>query len=216
MNLTNQRTSVPGRFATEIIDGVRRERSGEVASAVDAVLADSRLAHDRPAEEAAAYLALCERAWLSWSRLALDSITTLTLDQVSVGPFKPWRVRDAEDAARAALRCDLHRQLLDIASENIAHPDGPWRLEAARQIHVSTQKALVVAAGISTHRPPTPGQLYRGISLAADALVTAIAVGFVTDGPAEVRETVEAMVRAETDPGHSYEAERGRDALRPN
>jgi hypothetical protein len=46
--------------------------------------------------------------------------------------------------------------------------------------------------------------------------VTAIAAEFVTDGPAEVRETVEAMVRAERDAGHSCEAERGRDALRPN
>jgi hypothetical protein len=200
MPVTIQRSSVPGRFAGEVIDGVRRERSGEVASALVAVLADARLAHDGALEEAAAYLALCERAWLAWTRLALESVTTLAFGQASLGPFKPSRVRGTADAARAAARCDLHRKLLDLAPENDAHEDWPWRLEAARQIHVSTQKALYVAVSIDPHSPPEPSQLHRGISLAADALITAIAAGFVANGPAEVRETVEAMVRRASRP----------------
>jgi hypothetical protein len=198
MPVSNRRSSVPGRFAGEIIDGVRRERSTEIARAVVAVLEDARFAHDGPLDETAAYLALCERAWLAWTRLALTSVTTLAFGQVSLGPFKPSRLRGAGDAARAAARCELHRKLLDLAPENDAYDDWPWRLEAARQIHVSTQKALSVAASIDPHNPPTPNHLHRGISLAADALVTAIAAGFVANGPAEVRATVEAMARRST------------------
>lgn len=193
--VTSQRSSVRSRFVGEIIDGVRRGRSSEVVTAVEAVLADSRGAHDSPSEEAAAYLALCERAWLYWTRLALDSVSSVAFGQVSLGRFKPYRVRDAEEAAKAALRCDLHRQILDLAPEDLPHDDWPWRLEASRQIHVCTQKALVVAAGIDPHSPPHASQLYRGTSMAADALITAIAAGFVKNGPVEVRETVQAMVR---------------------
>jgi hypothetical protein len=195
MPLTSQRSSVPGRFVGEVIDGVRRERSGEVAIAVAEVLAEARSSDDAPPQETAAYLALCERAWLRWSRVALDSVTTLASGRASLGAFTPSSVRGPDDAARAAVRCELHRKLLDVAPENVAPHDWPWRLEAARQIHVCTQKALTVAAAINPHSPPTPSQLYRGISLAADALITAIAVGFVADAAGEVRETVEAMVR---------------------
>jgi hypothetical protein len=192
--VTNQRSSVPARFVGEIVDGVRRGRSSEVVAAVDAVLTDARLAHDSPSEEAAAYLALSERAWLCWTRLALDGVTSVAFGQLSRGPFKPARVRDAEEAAKAALRCDLHRQILDVAPEDLSHHDWPWLLEAAQQIHVCTRKALTVASGINPEIPRHPSQLYRGISMASDALITAIAAGFVKDGPTEVRETVEAMV----------------------
>jgi hypothetical protein len=214
--LTKRRTGLPGRFVEEVIDGVRRERSTEVAAAVEAVVHGER-AEDLPGQRAAQYFALCERAWLHWSRLALDAITTHTLGQVTLGPFHPARVRDSEDAALAEVRCGLHGRLLDVASERVDDPDWPWRMEAARQIHVSTQKALRFAARISAPRWASANQLRLGTSCAVDAIVTAIAAGFVADAPAEVRETVDAMVRggsrsakqsAGDDESHDDEVER--------
>jgi hypothetical protein len=191
--MMNARRSVASRFVGEVMDGVRRECSSKVKATVATMIADISAVEDA-SQHASQYLALCERAWLHWTRLALDAITTHTLGQVSLGVFNPPQVRDAGEAARAAVRCGLHRQLLDVAYENVAHHDWPWRLEAARQIHVSTRKALIVAAAINPGGPST-SQLYRGVSLAADALVTAIAAEFVANGPIEVRDTVEAMVR---------------------
>jgi hypothetical protein len=191
--LTDRHRNLPARFADEVIDGVRRERSAQVAAAVNAAIADVPATQD-PAEEAAQYLPLCERAWLRWTRLALDAITARTLGQQSLGDFNPPSVRDAREAAQAEARCALHLQLLDLGPEDVPEPDWPWRLEAARQIHASTQKVLRVGSGIGPLGPRSVAEVYRGISCAADALVTAIAVGFVVDAAAEVRATVEAMV----------------------
>jgi hypothetical protein len=178
----------------EVVDRVRRKRLGEGPAALKAVIGGVP-AHDRPGQEAVQYFALCERAWLHWSRLALDAIMVQTLGQVSFGVFNPARVRTGDDAAKAAVRCGLHGRLLDVASGNVTHSDWPWRLEAARQVHASTQKALRFAAAMSTTEARSVSEMDVGISSAVDAVVTAIAAGFVVDGPTEVRETVEAMVR---------------------
>jgi hypothetical protein len=196
MTVAGQRGSIASQFVREIVDGVRRERSSEVAAAAQTVLLDAGWAHEGPSEETAAYLALCERAWLRWSRLALEDVATGAFGQASLGPSKPASVRDAGEAGQAAVRCDLHRRILDLAPASLPHHEWPWRLEAARQIHVCTRKALIVAASIDPHSPPSPTLLYQGVSQAADALVTVIAARIVADGAREVRETVEGMLVA--------------------
>ena len=192
--LTKRRRGLPGRFVDEVIDGVGRERSTEVAEAVAAVLGEAS-EREIPGQEGAEYFALCERAWLRWSRLALDAITTHTLGQVSLGLFNPASVHDWQDASLAELRCGVHLRLLGLACEPVDHEDWPWMMEAARQVHVSTEKALGIAARLRLPEVASVSELYPGISSAADALVTAIAAGFVVDGPTEVLETVTAIVR---------------------
>jgi hypothetical protein len=189
--------SIPRRFVKEVIEGLRRERSAEVAAAVRAVIGPAPN-YGVPGYEAPHYFALCERAWLHWSRLALDAITTHTLGQVTLGTFDPAYVRGSEDAARAHARCGLHVRLLDVASQKLARadPHWTWRAEAARQVHASTGDTLRVAVAINNPQLATARELDSGIRAAVDALVTAIAAGFVVNGPIEVLQTVEAMVAA--------------------
>jgi hypothetical protein len=192
--LTKRRSGLTGRFADEVIDGLRRERSTAVAEAVEAAIGGAAT-DGAPREAAAQFFAVCERAWLRWSRLALDAITTQTLGQATLESFNPASVRNCDEAALAALRCGVHRQLLNIASEAL-EVDSPWLMEAARQVHVSTEKALRIAARLRMPQAASINGLYPAISHAVDALLTAIAAGFVVDGPREVLETVDALLLA--------------------
>jgi len=194
--LTGQPQSVPGRFVAELIAGVRREDSHDAADVL-AVVAEELPTEQFHLADVDKYYALCERAWLHWTRLALDFTTTLSLAQTSAGPFNPTRVRNAQQAGEAEVRCGLHWRLIDIAANSVHDPEWTWRIEAARQVHASTQKALRAAACIDPLDPPSVRELHAGIVCAADALAAAIVAGFVTDAAGEVRATVDAMLRGE-------------------
>jgi hypothetical protein len=190
--LSRPEPDVAGRFVDEVINAARKADSNGIAGAIETALADEppRVYH---LDEVSCYYALCERAWLRWTRFALDYITTHRLQQASVGHFNPRRVRNAQQAGEAEVRCGLHWRLVDVAGDPRNDPDWTWRLEAARQVHASIQKALKVGASIDPLDPPSVYELYPGIACAADALVAAIAAGFVQDAAGEVRETARAM-----------------------
>jgi hypothetical protein len=192
--LTRPEPDVAGRFADEVIRAIRNEHADETAAVIETALADEppRVYH---LDEVTRYYALCERAWLRWTRLALDYITTHRLQQASVGDFNPRRVRNAQQAGEAEARCGLHWRLVDVAADGGDDPEWTWRIEAARQVHASTRKVLRVGASIDPLDPPSVYELYAGIACAADALAAAIAAGFVEDAAGEVRETVQAMSR---------------------
>jgi hypothetical protein len=185
---------VAGEFTAEVIRAIRKEHPDERATAVEAALAGQapRLYN---VDDVSRYYALCERAWLRWTRLALDYITTHRLQQASVGHFNPRHVRNAQEAGEAEVRCGLHWRLVDLAADACDDQGWAWRLEAARQVHASAQKVLKLGASIDALDPPTVYELYPGITSAADALVTAISAGFVVEAVAEVRATVQAMNR---------------------
>jgi hypothetical protein len=144
--------------------------------------------------EAARFYALCERAWLGWSRLALDKTTFGNRCRATDTTYEPSQVRDAHEAAEAARRCVLHARLLTLADEN---ENESWRVEAARQVHACTKQALEVGARISPGDLPTADVLQPGTVAAAEALATAVRAGFVTDAAREVRETLNLMMRAQ-------------------
>ena len=148
-------------------------------------------------QERASYYVLCERAWLLWSRSALDHITTRSIKQRTAGAFTPERVRSARESREAAVRCGVHWQLLDATGRVLRDPAWAWRLEAARQVHASTQKALRIGGAVGPHERLDMQQLQTGIQSAADALLAAIAAEFVTDGAAEALETVRQMAALE-------------------
>jgi hypothetical protein len=147
----------------------------------------------RDDHEADRYHALCERAWLHWTRAALDHITMSGIQQASTGPFNPPQIRNAHDARQAAARCALHGQLLELSARGRGDADWTWELEAARQVHACTEKALAVAARIDPHAHATVYELSAGIGSAADALVAAITAGFIEDTAGEVWATVAGM-----------------------
>jgi hypothetical protein len=188
------RSTVSGRFVEEIIRSIRKEHCGALATAIEGVIPDETAAPLLWPADIVSYYALCERAWLHWSRLALDHVTTHVLLQTSAGAFNPSWVRSAHEAGEAQTRCGLHQRLIDLAGESRDGQNYGWRLESARQVHASTQRALKVAATIDARDPPSVYELYPGIASAADALVAASLAGFVTDAPSEVRETFEAML----------------------
>jgi hypothetical protein len=193
---------VTERFIGQVADGLSLESSngrppaeksvqtgGAAFAFAESVAPTSHL----PEHESARYFALCERAWLYWSRPALLFVTARRWNQDSVAAFKPPRVRNAEDAAAAAIRCGFHRKLLDLATRDLPDADWSWQFEAARHVHASTEQALSLAARILDPREPSIGDLAAGISAAADALVIAISAGFIADAPVETRETATAL-----------------------
>jgi hypothetical protein len=191
-----ERTSgVVEGFADKVIEGVRRARSAEAAAAVASVVKREWPERASAQEEAALYFALCERAWLHWSRLALDFITIRGLHRASLGIFNPARIRSADEAAAAESMCGYHRRLLDEVPDDVNYPEWQRHLEQARHVLLATQKALKIGADLDTLDGTDLRQLNPGITWAADALATAFAAGFVANVPTETRETIEAMLR---------------------
>lgn len=184
--------SVPGRFTALLISGMRRERQEATAEALQAAAYSTRL-HCSLADESERYLRLCERAWLRWSRSALDSIIAQALKQSPGGPFHPDRILDAQTAAEARARCSLHMRLVSLAAARESDHTWEWRVEAARHVHASTQDALKVAASIDPGDPPTVFELEPGVEAAAETLAVAITAGFIHDGPSELIQTLADM-----------------------
>jgi hypothetical protein len=193
---------VTERFIGQVADGLSLESSNGRPAAENSVQtggAAFALAENVPStshlphHECARYFALCERAWLYWSRPALLFVTARRWNQDSVAAFTPPRVRNAEDAAEAAIRCGFHRKLLDLATRDLPDADWSWQFEAARHVHASTEQALSLAARILDPCAPAVGDLAPGISAAADALVIAISAGFVAEAAVETRETAAAL-----------------------
>lgn len=87
--LTRTPPSVPGRFVVDVIDRTAEEHSDAAAAAIEAALPGHPPPHISGRAEAERYYALCERAWLHWSRVALDHITAHSLHQTTVGAFTP-------------------------------------------------------------------------------------------------------------------------------
>ena len=148
-------------------------------------------------EDIANYYALCERAWLHWSRAALDFVTTHSLGQRATGTYKPGQISDARTAAEAHMRCAVHWRLLDAVASRHDEPEWGWRLEAARNVHAATGQALAIAAATDPADPPGVADLTSGIRSASEALVTAITAQFVTDATLELHETVTGMFGVE-------------------
>jgi hypothetical protein len=184
---------VPHRFLAAAGEGLRKEQAREIYDAVNAILGTRPSAQTLDDHEVDRYHALCERAWLRWTRAALDHVTMSGIQQASVGPFNPPQVRNADDARRAETRCALHGEVLELAARGRSDADWTWELEAARQVHACTEKALSVAARLDPHAHPTVHELSSGIGSAADALVAAVTAGFVEDAAGEVRRTVAVM-----------------------
>jgi hypothetical protein len=107
--------------------------------------------------EAHRYVALCERAWLHWSRLALDYTTTDGFHQATFGTFNPSQAHHAQVAAQAETTCRTRSQLLAIVPENLPTPNGrgDW---AARHVDSSTPMALKLAASIDQFEAVPSGQ----------------------------------------------------------
>jgi len=192
--MASGRATVSGRFVEEVLRGIAREHSDALARAIQDVIPDETAAPLLWPAATVSYYALCERAWLQWSRLALDDVTTHVFMQASVGAFHPSWVRGAHEASEAETRCGVHQRLIDLAGDTRAGSTYGWRLEAARQVHDSTHRALKVAASVDAHDQPSVYELYTGIACAADALVTASVAGLVADVPCEVRATFDAML----------------------
>jgi hypothetical protein len=188
-------TGVLERFADEVIEGVRRVRSAEAAAEVASVVKREWPERSSAQEEAALYFALCERAWLHWSRLALDFITIRASHQASFGIFNPARVRNSDEAAAAESMCGYHRRLLDEVPDDLNYPEWPRHLEQARQVLLATQKALRIAVNLDALDGTDLRQLNPGITWAANALASAFGGGFVANAPTETRETIEAMLQ---------------------
>lgn len=184
---------VPHRFLAAVGEGLRKEQAREISDAVDGILGTRPSAQRLDDHEVDRYHALCERAWLRWTRAALDHITMSGIQQASVGPFNPEQIRNAHDARQAAIRCALHGQLLELTARGRSDAEWTWELEAARQVHACTEKALSVAARIDPDAHPSVYELSSGIGSAADAMVAAVTAGFVEDPAGEVRATVAGM-----------------------
>jgi hypothetical protein len=191
--MTRQPANIASLFSAELLRRLQGEhcdgRTAPVAATIRAHLHDERPLLD----ESSQYFALCERAWLRWTRFALDYIASRALRQATAGTFTPAHIADANDAARAQSRCVVHIKLLDHASKRLDHDKWPWQLEAARHVHDSTRHALGHAARLDGDAAADASALYPGLLHAADALAVTINAGFVRDGEREVRETLWAV-----------------------
>jgi len=202
--MTRHPASVPKLFARHVIRDIRVDHPSADARAISAAIENCLSKDNRRVNESVYYYALCERAWLHWSREALDFITTQALKQPTHGAYNPPQVRSAEDAAAAQQRCALHLQLLDFASARMNDSDCPWRFEAARHVNAATEKALAIAAKTDSMQMPNALALCDGVAHAADALTAAIRGGFIEQPVREAEETMRSMLssrRAASAPG---------------
>ncbi len=187
--------TLPIRFATQVTQSARRECDEQTTAAIEGALRRPPPPRLDTYRETQRYFALCERAWLQWTRVALDSITRWALQQASSGTFTPATVRNAEQARQAEARCQMHRRMLEALPDDLDHPGWPWRLEAARHVHASTQRALRIGAGtdpLNLQGAPRTS----GIAWAADALVIAISARFIADVAAEIHDTLATIESA--------------------
>lgn len=191
--MTRQPANIASLFANELVRRMKSEHTDERTEAIKNTITE-HLYHERPLlDESDQYFSLCERAWLRWTRLALDYIASRALQQATAGPYAPPCVEDAHDAAEARARCATHIKLLEHASRQLQEDQWAFQLEAARHVHESTRHALAVGAKLENGAAADAGALYPGLMHAADALAVAIDAGFVVDGEREVRETLWAM-----------------------
>lgn len=186
----------PAMFITALVHTNARNRADRRVGAVLREFADQLPEHDDCPDSLAAYYALCERAWLVWCRLAFDDAARRGLRQMSTRPFIPRRIRSAEHARRACARLDRHLKLLDLLASRGAGPDWERCMESARHVHGATQRALRFAARADRQDRPDSLDLPRGVASAADALLVAIASGFIPDPRKEIQVTLEAMTAA--------------------
>ncbi|MEA2373527.1 MAG: hypothetical protein QOH12_3921 [Solirubrobacteraceae bacterium] len=160
-----ENSTVADRFAHEVLDRVRRTHLP--GAGVETAVALSRRRWRPTAatslDELTAYVALCERAWLYWSRSALDFVTINAMRTAWLGIFEPSRVRNADDAAAAQSMCGYHRTLLNEVPRDLNYPVWPFRLERARRVLLATQEALGVAVTLDTLEAPALSELHRGI-----------------------------------------------------
>jgi len=191
--VTRQPANIASLFANELVRRIKREHTEELTKAIKGTV-DEHLHQERPLlDESGQYFSLCERAWLRWTRLALDYVASRGLQQETTGPFTPALVEDARDAAEAYARCAMHIKLLGHASRQLDQEHWAFQLEAARHVHESTRHVLAVGAKLESGSSADAGALHPGLMHAADALAVAIDAGFVVDGEREVRETLWAM-----------------------
>jgi len=193
--VTPKPTSVPELFAKYVISAVGREHPAAEARAISQAIGENLTQRRARVDEALNYYPLCERAWLYWSRDALDFITVRALRQATLGILSPPQIRNARDAAEAHSRCAVHLRLLDIAARRLEHMEEPWQLEAARHVTSATQKTLAVAAKIRPLKTMSALELGDGVASAADALTAAIRGGLVSDPAGEVGATLRGMRR---------------------
>jgi len=196
--VTPKPTSVPELFAKYVIDAVRREHPAAEAEAITRAIGKNLTNRRARVDETRNYYPLCERAWLYWSRDALDFITVRALRQATHGILGPPQIRDARDAAEAHSRCAVHLRLLDIVAGRLEQIEEPWQLEAARHVTSATQKALAVAAKLRPLQAMSALDLGDGVASAADALTAAIRGGLVSDPAGEVAATLRVMRGATT------------------
>ena len=191
---------VAGRFLIETLRGVRREAGDVSAASLERSVDRGTLTVRPPSVERRRYLALCERAWLHWTRDALDRVSQLSLNQTTVGAFTPTEITRPSHASEAAVRCRLHDRLLQAIVEPHQRPSWTWQLEAARHVHASTEKALRAGAAVETWTPEDVQTLCGGVDAAEDALVAAMLAGFVNDSPREFVATIAAITCADLRP----------------
>jgi hypothetical protein len=114
-----ENSSVADRFVQEVLDRVRRTHSPGAGAETAAALSRRRWPPTAATafDELTAYLALCERAWLYWSRNALDFVTINAMGTAWLGIFEPSRVRTTDDAAAAQSMCGLSPDSLERGSQ---------------------------------------------------------------------------------------------------
>jgi len=191
--MSTKTPTVPHRFALLVARGMTRDGREGPAEDIRAAAHTVMPGPVSPSKETARYFALCERAWLQWTRTALERVTMGLLGQSCSGTFTPARVTGPGDAAKAQARCAVHLRLLNLAASKRDDPRWEWRVEAARQVHASTERALKVGSTIDPASPPQVAELDAGIQAAADALVASFSAGFIDDPAGEMRWSLELI-----------------------
>jgi hypothetical protein len=191
--VSRQPANIASLFSSELVRRIHDEDTGERADSIKRTIKQHLHQERALVDESRQYYSLCERAWLRWSRHALDYIARRALQQATTGPYTPSCIENARDAAEAHARCAMHIKVLDHASRRLNYEEWALQLEAARHVHESTRHALAVGATLENGSPADAGALHPGLMHAADALAACIDAGFVIDSEREVRDTLWAM-----------------------